>query len=1386
MESLRIKVVTEDSSLAALEARVARLRKGSGTIAVSVDKDDIKRSVETVRLATGEMAKITKQNGRTMSIALQEAGKSAHLLGDSLGNIVAKMAAWQVLGALIAKPLRELREAVQEMKNVDTAMVTIQKVTGATADEMEHLADTAYDVAAALGTTASTYLDAVAEFSKAGYADQAEALGELAIMAANVGDTTQEVANQYLLAVDKAYQFNGSIEQLTRTLDGANEIGNRYATDVEHLAEGLGTIAPLASQAHVGVDELTAAIGTITAVTQRSGTEAARALRALFLNIMGDTKTEIDEGVTWTTGEIAGLRDVLKLYASDVVEAADATHTLIDPMEAIGALAQSMKDGVLTEQKLMEMVSDIGGKLRTSQLLALIQNWDMYQEMLNTYATAAGSAAEEYAIYLDSWEAKTNQLSATWTKFISNLVETKAIKGTIDALTAAIEFLDSGFTKFAFTVGSVTAAFALLQKAMKGLKATEFISKLSAMIKGAEGLNVALATLTKTMWASPLFKVAAGVAVIYGIIKAVDALNVTYEEQIEILNNLNAEYEEKFGAGSEYADLIARENELTDVEKAQLEVLKAQNEAMREKIRNAEQTAVDKFRNQKVRVGDASYGYNEDGEWEYASGWISQTAANVEALTEALEGNYDTLEDQKDALSDVISEYEDYYDKLVEWQDKGIELTDEEQQLIDLYEEAAAKLNEVAEATDNATNAMDRQAASADSVYDIITRLKERYQVLAQAQDEMNQTGYVSIDTLEKIITKYPELQEYLVKTENGYVLTKGALDKYIDSQRTLYEDALSNAQSAANTVTSTESQKKTAYDNTTRSILLQAGAMQHLAAGVASVGQAISSIGSGKKSVSAFSVGSQIASSLTNIKTAKDSLSNFNTAIEMLGREFGGGGGGSSKGGGGGGKKGSGSSGSGSGKDEELERLKAIVALRKSELDLMEERGDSTDDQIAKMKEIQSALHDEAQYLRNNGGDQEDINKLSKEWWSIQNDINKLLEDAAKELEDMRKELKDELGDAIDKTLDKAKAARDDALAAIDAELDALKQEKETKEDQLALEEKILAVQEAEAALANAQAERNVRYFNAATGQWEWGANAQNVKSAQDALEKAQQDLSDYQEDLAYEAAVAALEDKKNAIERTYDLLEESWDKLTESLEDPTRDISEILADLAANGTPEMAAQVNKINGLLGDLAAYIGNATKYTEANTAYKSSIAGSGGGGGGGGGGGTGGIVSAMMANSAAWFDADADTKAALAEANYEMGTSLGWTRGDDGAWYTEDRTRAYDSGGILRGIGGIKATREPEGVIPPDITKKMLSLGSDSIFKQRMNELRFIYGSGGSGANMAGAAGAKIGSQHNGDVYSFGNISLSEQQARGMSVYDLAQMSKRLSIYRTAV
>ena len=154
---------------------------------------------------------------------------------------------------------------------------------------------------------------------------------------------------------------------------------------------------------------------------------------------------------------------------------------------------------------------------------------------------------------------------------------------------------------------------------------------------------------------------------------------------------------------------------------------------------------------------------------------------------------------------------------------------------------------------------------------------------------------------------------------------------------------------------------------------------------------------------------------------------------------------------------------------------------------------------------------------------------------------------------------------------------------------------------------------------------------------------------------------------------------------------------------------------------------------------------------------------------------------MKGNSAAWSEADDAGKKALADENKLLGTSLGWTRKDDGAWYRADGTRAYDTGGVLTGIGGIKATRGNEMVLPPDLTGKMLNPRMTETAKSRFEELRWLYGGGSKPATLAGTS---IGSQHNGNIYNMNGYTISERQARSTTVYDFVRMSRGLGIYKS--
>lgn len=1037
----------------------------------------------------------------------KEMTEKTNLLGDSFTNAYLKMLQWQVVGTIVSKTIGAFRDAISTMKAVDDEMVTVRKVTGFTAEQMEKLRDRAYETASAYGEAADEYLNSVAAFARAGYGEQADALAELDTKTKLVGDTNAETAQQFLLSVDAAYQYKGNIEALTKVLDGANEIDNKYATSIEKLAEGLGTVAPVAAQAHVGIDELTAAIGTITAVTQRSGSEAARAFRALVLNIVGDTKTEIDEGVTWTTGEIAGLKDVIREYAPAAYEAARATGEVIDPMEAIGGLAQSMKDGLLTEQKLMEMVSDIGGKLRTSQLLALIQNWDMYQSMLKDYANAVGSADKEIENALDSWTRKTNILKNEWTEFIQSMVSADAVKGGLDVLIGTVEVLNTDLGHFAAVSGTAVLGMLALKAAAVGTTAA--ITKLSA------------AGIAMNPWLLAIAAAAGAFSLVWKATedyrKSLSTLNTEIETNNTQLEENKKRLEEIYAIP--WHDLtpeLVKEKQALEAENAELEQqikhLTAIAEKKAQTVGGAGGTTITSMGSVKGYDEFVGRSFKSTEEMIAQLRLVTGQAISTTADLERLGITYETLADKAKAYTDQLQSGRSIQQDQID--DFYAVKTAAEQQVA-AYEEAIkanGKLTDAQQADYDVLKAFLAQVSkSSQPVSDYVTELLKIQRQAGKSGDQIY------------------ELAKRLI------VLNQKKLD--LSQQIGALRQLATEAGAAAYSVGMIGAAKTQDVERTIKGLLQTGKAKTYDEARAIVLNRIYKSM---------FTDTGRDSGTVNTTSTVDTSSPTSPTGKST--------------------------------KDAELERLKDIVSLRKSELSLMQERGDSTADQIDKMRQIQAALHAQAEYMRRIGASQTDINALSTEHWKITKQIKELQED-----------LWDELEDAVNKKLEEAEEARDKQTAAIDKQIAALKDAKQAEDEALKLEQLKAAVLEKQNALLEAQKERTVRVFNAATGQWEWEANASSVKSAQDAYEKAKEDLAEYERELALQREIDALEAKKNLIEETYNTLKAEWKRITDSLQSPTRTISDILSDIAKNGTPKMREQVEEVNNLLGKLNQYI-----------------------------------------------------------------------------------------------------------------------------------------------------------------------------------------------------
>ena len=314
---LRVKV--DKSEYKAFKDEVAKGLDPSGTNKV---KDSLKKTGDEAKQATTKI--------------------------QSLGEMLTKKIAWYSISMAITSVTTAFKEALTEIKAVDTQLTNIAKVSGKSMEDLQGLAEKAYSTASKYGVEASKYMEAVYEYTKAGFKENADAMGELSTKAMLVGDTTASVADKFLIAANAAWKYNENLEELTLLVDKADYINNNYATTFEKIADGFPRVASVASMAGMSAEETMAALGTITATTQETASRAGTALRALILNILGDTTTEVEDGVKNTQEEIDSLRAVMELYAKDVVDAADATGKLINPMEALKSLSEAYKRGDLT------------------------------------------------------------------------------------------------------------------------------------------------------------------------------------------------------------------------------------------------------------------------------------------------------------------------------------------------------------------------------------------------------------------------------------------------------------------------------------------------------------------------------------------------------------------------------------------------------------------------------------------------------------------------------------------------------------------------------------------------------------------------------------------------------------------------------------------------------------------------------------------------------------------------------------------------------------------------------------------------------------------------------------------------------------------------------
>lgn len=120
---------------------------------------------------------------------------------------------------------RSLRDMINEVTTVDTAMTELRKVTEATNEEFEAFAISAGKTGRELGASVSDVIDATATFARLGESlPDAEELGRVATLYKNVGDGISETtAAEDIISTMKAFKIEA--QDAITIVDKLNEVG---------------------------------------------------------------------------------------------------------------------------------------------------------------------------------------------------------------------------------------------------------------------------------------------------------------------------------------------------------------------------------------------------------------------------------------------------------------------------------------------------------------------------------------------------------------------------------------------------------------------------------------------------------------------------------------------------------------------------------------------------------------------------------------------------------------------------------------------------------------------------------------------------------------------------------------------------------------------------------------------------------------------------------------------------------------------------------------------------------------------------------------------------------------------------------------------------------
>mgnify|MGYP002585313166 FL=1 len=349
------------------------------------------------------------------------------------------------MGAMINTTIRGLKDMYSNVVDIDSAMTELKKVTNETDSAYSSFLSNASKRSVELGTTITDYVNSTSSFARLGYSmSEAKELAEVANVYSVVGDEISSIdeASSSVISTLKAFGIQAS--DAMSIVDKFNEVGNRFAISSGGIGEALTRSASSMSAANNTLDESIALITAANTVVQDPA-RVGNAFKTISMRIRGAT-TELEEAGLETDGmaeSTAKLQAEIKaLSGVDIMLDKDTFKSTYQIMDE---LSEKWKD--LTDIQQASITELLAGKHQGNVMSSLMNNFDIARQALEVSMNSEGSAMEEHEKWMESIEAKVNQLKAAWEGLSNSFLSSGFVKGAVSGLTGLVQILDALINK---------------------------------------------------------------------------------------------------------------------------------------------------------------------------------------------------------------------------------------------------------------------------------------------------------------------------------------------------------------------------------------------------------------------------------------------------------------------------------------------------------------------------------------------------------------------------------------------------------------------------------------------------------------------------------------------------------------------------------------------------------------------------------------------------------------------------------------------------------------------------------------------------------------------------------------------------------------------------